>query len=80
MQYFPVQQLFYPNILEFDNGWIETPRPKLFPSNHCIRRDDARHELQTVTKKVVVYVDLTFCVRQGGLVRIPLLLKFEIAK
>ena len=25
MQYFPVPQLFIPNILEFDNGRIEAP-------------------------------------------------------
>ena len=50
MQYFLVPQLFNLNILEFDNGRIEAPRPKVLSSDHCIRRDDARHELGTVPK------------------------------
>ena len=47
LQYFPIPQLFNLNILEFDNGRIEAPRPKLFSSNHCIWRYDTRRELGT---------------------------------
>ena len=35
------------NILEITTGKIETPWPKLFSSNHCIRQDDAHRKMGT---------------------------------
>ena len=44
---FLITHLLNSNILKTYDGRIETPRPKLFSSNYCIRRDDARCELGT---------------------------------
>ena len=44
---FLVKRLLNSNILKNYDGKIETSPPKLFSSNHCIRRDDARRELGT---------------------------------
>ena len=41
---FLITHLFNSRILKNYGGRIETPWPKLFSSNHCIRRDDARSE------------------------------------
>ena len=44
---FPIILLLNFNNFRNYDGRIETPRPKLFLSNHCIWRDDARCELGT---------------------------------
>ena len=44
---FIITHLLNSNILKNYDGRIETPWPKRFSSNHCIWRNDTRHELGT---------------------------------
>ena len=46
--YFPVTQLFNPNILGFDEGRIKHLHPSFFrQTTEYVRRNDACHELGT---------------------------------
>ena len=48
------------NILKNYDGRIETPWPKLFSSNHCIRQNDARHELETGPNSLTQILQTSF--------------------